>query len=211
MRRVCCASTRLWSISRGWANASRIASGVISEKVTRRAFSGGTLRRLGDMPGDRLAFAVEVSGEVDGLGRLRLLGDRRDLLLAILGDHVFGREVMLDVDAQLVLAGVLGKVAHMAVRGQHPVAGTQVSLDRARLCRRLDDHKVLCHLFTTLARVVPFDRRAWRASQIWRMRARRSSSASSVASSSTRLRRFCVLWFWLGLHRATPRAGRTSR
>src|SRR3954449_1361045 len=42
MRRVCCASTRLWSISRGFAKASRIASGVISENVTRRALSGST-------------------------------------------------------------------------------------------------------------------------------------------------------------------------
>ena len=42
MRRVCCASTRLRSISRGWANASRIAGSVISLKVTRWVFEAGT-------------------------------------------------------------------------------------------------------------------------------------------------------------------------
>ena len=42
MRRVCCASTRFWSIWRGWANASRIAGSVISLNVTRRVFSAGT-------------------------------------------------------------------------------------------------------------------------------------------------------------------------
>ena len=71
-------------MSRGWAKASRMAPWVISENVTRRRLGGGDLRRLGDVPGDRLALAVEVGGEVDGRrGSGRLL-DRGDLLAPVL-------------------------------------------------------------------------------------------------------------------------------
>ena len=91
--------------------------------------------RLGNVPRDCLALAVEVGGEVDRVGRLGLLGDRRDLFLAVLADHVLGRKVVLDVDAELVLAGVLGQVADVAIRRQNTVAGAQVALDSARLGR----------------------------------------------------------------------------
>ena len=80
-------------------------------------------------------FAVEVCSQVDRIGVAGLALDGRDLLLAVLADHVFGFEVVLDVDTQLVLAGVLGQVADMAVRRQDPIAGPQVTLDRARLGR----------------------------------------------------------------------------
>ena len=43
IRRDCWASTRFWSMSRGWANASRMAGSVISLKVTRRVLAAGTL------------------------------------------------------------------------------------------------------------------------------------------------------------------------
>ena len=56
--------------SRGCANASRIAGSVISLKVTRLALAGGEVDRLGDVPGDGLALAVEVGGEVDLFGPL---------------------------------------------------------------------------------------------------------------------------------------------
>ena len=132
-------------MSRGWANASRIARSVISLKVTRRVFSDGHVRRLGDVPGDRLALAVEVGREVDRVGALGRLGDLGDLLAAVVGDDVLGREVVVDVDAELALAGVLGQVADMAVGGEDTVVVAQVALDRPRLRRRLDDHQVLGH------------------------------------------------------------------
>ena len=53
------------SIWRGWAKASWIADSVISLKVTRSVLVAGHVSRLGDVPGDRLALAVEVGGEVD--------------------------------------------------------------------------------------------------------------------------------------------------
>ena len=131
------------SMSRGWANASRIAPSVISLKVTRWVFDAGDVGGLGDVPGDRLALAVEVGGEVDVVGALGRLLDLGDLLAAVVGDHVFGREVVVDVDAELALAGVLGQVADVAVGGEDPVVGAEVALDRPRLGGRFDDHEVL--------------------------------------------------------------------
>ena len=60
-------------------------------------------------------------------------------------DHVLGREVVVDVDAELALAGVLGQVADVAVGGQDAVVVAQIALDRPRLGRRFDDHEVLWH------------------------------------------------------------------
>ena len=99
-------------------------------RLVRRHFRG-----LGDVPRDRLALAIEVSREIDRIGRLRLLGDRGDLLASVLADYVFRFEIVFDVDAQLVLARVLGQVTDVPVRRQDPITGTQVSLDRARLGR----------------------------------------------------------------------------
>ena len=101
--------------------------------------------RLGDVPGDRLAFAVEVGGEVDGLGLLRLAGDAVDVLAAVLGDHVLGREVVVDVHAELALAGVLRQVADVSVGGEDLVVRPEIAFDRPRLGRRLHDHEVLGH------------------------------------------------------------------
>ena len=41
----------------------------------------------------------------------------------------------LDIDAELALAGVLGQIADVAVRGQHAVIVAQVALDGSRLGR----------------------------------------------------------------------------
>ena len=61
--------------------------------------------------------------------------DVGDLLAAVLRDHVLGLEVVVDVDAELALARVLGQVADVAVGRQDPVVGAQIALDRARLGR----------------------------------------------------------------------------
>ena len=98
---------------------------------------------LGDVPGDRLALAVEVGGEPDVVGDLGRLGDLGELLAAVVRDDVLGGEVMVDVDAELALAGVLGQVADVAVGGEDLVVGAQVAFDRPRLGGRFDDHEVL--------------------------------------------------------------------
>jgi hypothetical protein len=97
---------------------------------------------LRDVPGDRLALTVEIGREEDRVGRSRRLRDLGDLLPAVVGDDVFRREIVLDVDSELTLAGVLRQVADMAVGGQDAVVRTEVALDRPRLGGRLDDHEV---------------------------------------------------------------------
>ena len=103
------------------------------------------VRRLRDVPRDGLAFAVEVGGQVDGVGTLRRPLDLGDLLATVVGHDVFGLEVVVDVHAELALARVLRQVADVAVRGQDAVVRPEVALDRARLCRRFHDHEVLWH------------------------------------------------------------------
>src|SRR5207237_9360243 len=86
---------------------------------------GWNLERLDEMPGDRLAFAVRVRRQVDGLGaaggRTEL---RYDLGLAFDG-LISGREVALHVDPELPL----GQVADVAHAGLHDVPRTQDLVD----------------------------------------------------------------------------------
>ena len=99
------------------------------------------LQDLGDVPADRLALAVRVGREVDGVGRLGRLGDRLDVLLVLVDQFVAHREVVVRVDRAL-----LGdQVADMAVRGQDVEVLAQVLVDRLRLRRRFDDEQVLGH------------------------------------------------------------------
>ncbi len=52
---------------------------------------------------------------------------------------VFGFEVVIDVDAELALAGIFRQVADMAVAGQDAVIVTEIALDGAGLGRGFDD------------------------------------------------------------------------
>ena len=101
--------------------------------------------RLRDVPGDGLAFAIEVRGQEDAVCPAARLLDRGDLAAPVGRDLVVGREVMLDVHPQLTLAGVLRQVADVAVGREHGIAGSEVAFDRLRLRRRLDDHEVRGH------------------------------------------------------------------
>ena len=84
---------------------------------------------LGDVPGDRLPLAVEVGGEVDLVGALGGLLDVGDALAAVVRDHVLRSEIVVDIDAELALAGVLRQVSDVAIRGQHPVVSAEIALD----------------------------------------------------------------------------------
>ena len=133
------------SIWRGWANASRIGRlGDLVEGDPQRLLAGH-VGRLGDVPGDRLALAVEVGGEVDLVGALGGLLDIGDLLAAVVRDHVLGCEIVVDVDPELALARVLGQVADVAVGREDAVIRTEIALDGARLGRRFDDDEVPGH------------------------------------------------------------------
>ena len=61
--------------------------------------------RLGDVPCDGLAFAVEVGGKVDEVGPRRRLLDRGQLLPTVRDDLIHGGEVVLHVHAELVCRG----------------------------------------------------------------------------------------------------------
>lgn len=107
------------------------------------------LQRLQQVPGDGLALAVTVGGQielVDILEQPLELGYRALLLRA---DDVERFEVVLDVDAQarprlgFVLGGHVGGIARQVTdvtAGRlHDVVGAQVTSDFARLGGRLDD------------------------------------------------------------------------
>jgi hypothetical protein len=95
----------------------------------------GNVGGLDHVPRDRLPFPIEVGREVDGVRFAGRALDAVDLLAAVVADHVLGREVMVDVHAQLALAGVFGKVANVAVRGQHGIVVAEIPLDGACLRR----------------------------------------------------------------------------
>ena len=96
------------------------------------------LELLREVPRDRLAFAIGVGREQDGVG---VLGGRLELgedLLLALDDLVRLGEVVLDVDAHL-----LGQILDVTLGGEDLVAGAEVLLDGLRLGRRLDDDECL--------------------------------------------------------------------
>ncbi len=89
------------------------------------------------VPGDRLAFAVRVGGEIDdtGLGSGPLeLADR-----LFLGRNDFVRRLVAlgDVEAELAL----GQVAHMAHAGFDDIGRAKKLVDRLGLLGAFDDHQ----------------------------------------------------------------------
>ena len=90
------------------------------------------------MPGDRLALAVGVGGEIETVGALERLADGADVLLGAVGDGpVHGEGIVRPHRA------VLGQeVAHVAVGGHDRVVGPQIPADGGRLGGRFDDDDV---------------------------------------------------------------------
>ena len=96
---------------------------------------------FGQMPADRLPFAVGVGRDVDLGGAFRgVLQLLEDLLPA--RDDLVGRlESFLDVHTQLAL----GEVAHVPHRGHDLVVSAQIFIDGFRLRRRFHHDQCLCH------------------------------------------------------------------
>jgi len=93
------------------------------------------IEQLDEMPGNRLALAIEVGREIKGIGLLHGLRDRIDMFRVAIDDLVLHFETMRGV-----YGSFLGQeVAHMTIRGEDFEILTQVFLDRACLSRRLDD------------------------------------------------------------------------
>ena len=116
------------------------------------------LRRLElveEVPGDRLALAVLIGGEVEGVGVLHQLLQLGDVALLVARHDVVGLEPVVDVDREpaprLVLdlgrgvRGVVGQVTDVTDRGLDDVVRAQVAADGAGLGRGLDDDE-LCHV-----------------------------------------------------------------
>jgi len=119
------------SMAIGFLNAFWISVLVIALKMTRRA-------RSSEMPGDRLALAVQVGRQVDVLAGLGQLLELVDDLVAALEDLVLG-DKRLEVDAH----ALAGQVAHVPHRRLHDEAVAEVLVDRLRLGGRFDDHQGL--------------------------------------------------------------------
>ena len=131
----------------------RLGDLVEDHPVDRQA-----LRRLElveEVPGDRLALAVLIGGEVEGVGVLDQLLQLGDVALLVARHDVVGLEPVVDVDREpaprLVLdlgrgvRGVVGQVADVTDRGLDDVVRAQVAADGAGLGRGLDDDE-LCHV-----------------------------------------------------------------
>ena len=103
------------------------------------------------VPGDRLALAVRVGRENDGLGASGLLADALEHLAAAPDRDILGFKVVLNIDAQLGL----GQVADVAVGGLHLVRPAQELGDGARLGGRLHNHQLVRRLMTAQITIPP--------------------------------------------------------
>ena len=119
----------------------RLGHGALGDLVKDHALRAFRLqaRRLLHMPGDGLALAVGVGGQIDLLGSLRGLGQflHHRPRAFVAGHDVDRLEVILDIDRKLGFV----EVAHMPHRGLDGIALAQIAADRARLGRRFDDHQ----------------------------------------------------------------------
>jgi hypothetical protein len=101
------------------------------------------LEFLQQMPGDGLALAVGVGGQVELVGLLEFLLELLDRVALVGADHVQRGKVMVDVDAgacpgfALELGRHLGRrggqITHMAAAGVHEEVLAQVALDLGHL------------------------------------------------------------------------------
>jgi len=117
----------------------RVLRQVVEQHPVDRLPLRGDL--LGDVPGDGLALAVGVRGEVDRVGRPGGLLELGDDLLLRLEDLVGGAEVVLDVDPERVA----GQVLHVAHGGPDVELRAEVFLDGLHLRGRLDDDQCVRH------------------------------------------------------------------
>ena len=92
------------------------------------------LEYLVQMPGDGLAFAIRVSGQIQRLRTLHRLGDGVDMFFVFLDEIVFHLEIVFGIDRPL-----LGdQVAYMAIGSQGGEILAQVFRHGLRLGRRLN-------------------------------------------------------------------------
>ena len=116
----------------------RLGDGVEGDALDLLRQRAALLQHLLDVPGNRLAFAVRVGGEDQGVGLLRLVGDRLELPRLVGIGLPLHREAGVRIDR-----AVLGRqIADVAVGGEHAVTAAKIFLDGLRLGGRFDDDKL---------------------------------------------------------------------
>ena len=127
---------RLLRIDQVLVDVPRVVKGLpdrlLRDLVEYHALHGlaAKARRVQQVPGYGLTFAVGVGGQVDVGGALRLLAHLLHNLLLVLEHLVLGLKVAVHVHAQLAR----GQVAHVAQRRKHGVVAAEIAAYGARLC-----------------------------------------------------------------------------
>ena len=97
------------------------------------------LEQFDQVPRNRLAFAVRVSREIQGVGLLECANDSLDVFLVALDDLVLHGKAIVRIDSALLW----NQVAHMAIGGHDFEVLAQILADCLRLGGRLDDYEIL--------------------------------------------------------------------
>ncbi len=93
------------------------------------------------MPGNSLALAIGIGGQIQRVGLGGRLGDGFDMPFVLVDELIFHGEVAFRIDRAF-----LGhQIAHVAVGGQNLEVLAQVFFDRFRLGRRFHDDQVFAH------------------------------------------------------------------
>ena len=90
------------------------------------------------MPGYGLAFAVRVSGEIDGVALLYAVGEPFDDRLLIGVDDVFRLKAVLDIHAERLF----GEVPDVPAGSVDDIILAQIFLDCLCLARRFHDDQI---------------------------------------------------------------------
>ena len=121
-----------------------VADGVAGDFVEGDAMDGHALQCVlvlqhrPHMPGNRFAFAIRVSGEIQGLGACQRFGDGANLLVAPRIGLPVHREVVVGPDAAIFWR----QVTDMSETGENRVTATQVAVDGLGLGGGFDDNNI---------------------------------------------------------------------
>ncbi len=92
------------------------------------------------MESDGLPLAVGVGGQVDSIALAGLILEIFDGLGLAFDSHIFGLEVVFDIDTELGFWQILD----MPPGRDNIVSLTQEFLQGLRFCRRLDNYQIFC-------------------------------------------------------------------
>ena len=122
----------------------RLGDGVLRDLVEGHAarLAVRQVEQLAQVPGDGLALAVRVGGEIDAVGLVGGGAQLADDLVLALDGLVIGREIVVDVNAQRLFR----QIAQVAHRGLDLVIAAQILGDGFGLGGGFDNQQ-LCHVY----------------------------------------------------------------